>query len=119
MLCIALPSRPTSEHPAINWEEEALEVLYNRAEIGLDLHFRSATIFGAREAVVLLCLGEYSLTLPHSLGSVIAELRLIHLSLHFIENILVNWTKYEPCMRRVGPNLGRTRGREGAWITFA
>ena len=34
----------SAEQPAIKWEEEALEVLHDRAQIRLDLYFGSTTI---------------------------------------------------------------------------
>ena len=51
-------TRPGSYQPTIKWEEEALEVLHNGAEIRLDLDFQSSAILGALEAMILFCLGE-------------------------------------------------------------
>jgi hypothetical protein len=75
--------------PAVKREEQALEVLNHRAQIGLDLHFASATIPGARQAVVLLRLGEEPLNLPHPVGRSLEEHRVSHASLHFLNEILV------------------------------
>ena len=52
---------------------EALEVLRDRAGVGLNLHFRSAALPGARQAVVLFCHGEEPLDLPHPLRELLPE----------------------------------------------
>ena len=96
------------DQPAIKWEEQALEVLNDRAQIGLDLYFGPPAILGAREAVVLLGLGEQPLALPHPLGDLFAELRLVHLSLDFVEEVLVKRAKHESRMGRMGSCFGRT-----------
>ena len=101
-------TKAISDQPAIKWEEQALEVLHNRAQVGLDLHFGPPAILGARQAVELLRLGEQPLALPHPLGDLLAEIRLGHLSLDFVEEVLVHRAKHESRMGRTGSCFGRT-----------
>ena len=100
--------KAVGQQPAIKWEEQALEVLNNRAEIGLDLHLRPTPILGALQAVELLRLGEQPLALPHPLGDLLAEVRLVHLSLDFVEDVLIQWAKHEARVGRLGSCFGRT-----------
>jgi hypothetical protein len=103
-------TKAISDQPAIKWEEEALEVLNNRAQVGLDLDLRPTPILSARPTMELLRLGEQPLALPHPLGNLFAELRLVHLSLDFVEEILVHRAQHEArtrigeCQNRL-PNM--------------
>ena len=101
-------TKAIGDQPAIKREEQALEVLHNRAQVGLDLHFGPPAILGARQAVELLCLGEQPLALPHPLGDLFAELRFVHLSLDFVEEVLVQRAIHESRMGRMRSCFGRT-----------
>ena len=88
-------TKASSDQPAIKWEEQSLEVLHDRAQVGLDLHFGPSTVLCPREAVALLRFGKQPLAFPHSLGYSLEECRLFHLSLYLLKEILIQVTHHE------------------------
>ena len=58
----------------------------------VDLDLRPTTVLCSSEAVILLGFGEQSFHFPHPLRDLFAEFWLVHLKLHFIEDVLINRT---------------------------
>ena len=66
--------------------------MHNRDEIRLDLDLRPTRVLSPSEAVILLGFGEQSFHFPHPLRDLFAEFWLVHLKLHFVEDVLINRT---------------------------
>jgi len=69
--------------------------------------------------MILFRLSEQSFALPHSLGSILFELRLVHLSLNLLKEILIKRSKYESNVRHFRSGLGGTGREQGTAMAFA